>query len=98
VGTVVRIGSRVAAMAVEVRRLLEPPPRMEVKASCPGCGERVVRRQVDGEWVRTAALHLDVEVGCTCLACGIHYRPDQFTWLATLLGCTPVGNLPYLVD
>lgn len=94
VETVSAIGARVAAMAVEVRRLLEPPPRMEVKAACPApdCGVRTVRRKIDGEWIRTAALHLDVETGCSCLSCGSHWRPEQFTWLATLIGCTPVGS------
>ena len=87
VQTVAMIGGRVAAMVADIKAMLEPAHIKSFAAACPNCGERWSRRLVDGEWVRSPVLNIVADVGCSCLACNSRWRPDQYTFLARLLGC-----------
>lgn len=89
--TVTRIAERITGMTIDIKNLLEPARVKTFAAPCPGCGQRWSYRMVDGERLRQPALHLVAEQGCTCLSCRRHWPPDQFVFLAKLLGCDPVG-------
>ncbi|MGE5697104.1 MAG: hypothetical protein ACM4D3_18300 [Candidatus Sericytochromatia bacterium] len=67
--------------------LLDPAPVVHVRQTCPRCGARFAhRRDGAGELVNVRALRVS-ENGCTCSACGAFWPPEQFHWLAQLLGC-----------
>lgn len=72
--------------------VLEPRRHAHLAAACPACEVRMVWRQDDhgGERVQVPALSVDGQTGCTCLACGAHWAPQQLEHLAMVLGCTPV--------
>ncbi len=54
---------------------------------CPSCNQRYVyRRSRFEETVRSDALRVS-ESGAECLGCRAEWAPDQFEWLARLLGC-----------
>ncbi|MCH9735647.1 MAG: hypothetical protein K0U78_14045 [Actinomycetia bacterium] len=58
-----------------------------LRMPCPSCGSRLsYRRSSGGEPVRSDALRVS-EDGCDCLVCRATWSPDQFPWLARLLGC-----------
>jgi hypothetical protein len=60
---------------------------VSLELPCPRCGARFAyRRDSTGESVRVWALRASVD-GCMCLACRALWPPDQFDWLARLLGC-----------
>ncbi|CAM3430974.1 hypothetical protein [Tsukamurella hominis] len=89
----------VAARALErwakqIDDLLDPPPRIDLAAPCPACGESIAyRRDSAGETVRSAALQVSSD-GCTCLCCHYTWTPDYFTHLARTIGCAlPAGVL-----
>lgn len=54
--------------------------------ACPVCGQQHVFRHRDGEYVRTPALTVS-EDGAECGSCRAAWTPEQFGFLATLLGC-----------
>lgn len=84
----------IRSWSVAVRTLLDPPRVFTVAAPCPACGTRSVHRQVAGESVRTPALQLVANTGCTCLACHTHWAPEKYLFLCRLLGFTlPAGVL-----
>lgn len=58
-----------------------------LRMACPVCGQRYTyRRNNAGETVRVDALRVS-EGGCDCSACHAGWTPDEFHWLARLLGC-----------
>lgn len=73
--------------AVVAAELLDREAKVFLPMPCPRCGARVAyRSSTYGERVRSRALRV-TSSGCTCLACGATWGPDQFHWLARLLGC-----------
>lgn len=82
-----------SSWANKIRTLLDPPRRMHLAAPCPECGVSMVLRRDEsvGEDVRSPALQVDGRSGCDCLACGRHWAPEQFEFLARVLGCPPPG-------
>lgn len=69
----------------------DKPPAVALRMPCPSCGETWSYRQNAGEAVRAWALRVS-EDGCTCLGCRAFWTPDQFEWLAKLLGCEPLPS------
>jgi hypothetical protein len=68
--------------------LLADAPRVFLHVPCPRCGERFAyRRDNAGERVRVLALRVS-EHGCRCQGCAAFWPPEQFEWLAQLIGCT----------
>jgi hypothetical protein len=53
---------------------------------CPACGEQYAYRHGGDEWVRSWALRV-TEDGCSCQVCRAFWPPNQFEFLARLLGC-----------
>lgn len=80
--------------AKDIDDLLDPPPRIDLAAPCPACGESVAyRKDSAGETVRSAALQVSSD-GCTCLRCHYTWTPDYFRHLADVIGCPlPEGVL-----
>ena len=67
------------------QELLTPATKIFL-SPCPNCGARVAYRRNDaGERVQTKALKV-TEVECRCQACGACWEPDQYHFLARLLG------------
>jgi uncharacterized protein with PIN domain len=64
-------------------------PAVALRLPCPSCGERFVYRHNAGESVRSWALRMP-EDGCDCLGCRAFWPPEEFHWLARLLGCAPL--------
>jgi hypothetical protein len=72
--------------ALAAAELLAEHPKVSLELPCPRCGASIVyRRNSSGESVRVWALRVG-EDGCLCLACRSFWSPDQFDWLARLLG------------
>jgi hypothetical protein len=84
--------ARVEGWHGQVLRLLDPPPLLELTVACPACGERWVRRVVDGERVRQAALRVDAG-GAACQACEASWSPEGLVEFARLLGVVPANVL-----
>jgi hypothetical protein len=80
------IGGWVLAAA---EMLDERPIRVYLHQPCPRCGQQFTYRDNAGESVRVRALRAS-ENGCKCSACGSFWGPEQFEWLARLLGCEPL--------
>ena len=75
------------AWADDIQTLLNHEHTRHLTAACPACGtETIQHRDSAGELVRSPALQLTIETGCTCQACGYHWAPNQFVELATDLG------------
>lgn len=72
------------AWATSIDVLFDPQHSMHLKSACPQCGEQTTHRpDAAGETVRVPALQIDAIAGCTCLACGAFWPPQQFKALAT---------------
>ena len=73
--------------AVTAAELLgDNTPTVALRLPCPSCGARhVLRRNQAGEAVRVWVLQVS-EHGCRCLRCEASWLPDQFRFLAALLG------------
>ncbi len=70
-----------------VELLGDKPPTLGIRLPCPSCGTKhVPGRNGVGEVVRRWALSIS-EDGARCAACNAVWLPDQFTFLARLLGC-----------
>jgi hypothetical protein len=67
------------------------PTAVALRLPCPSCGEKWAYRHSGAEVVRAWALKV-TETGCECLACRAYWPPDQFEWLARLLGCEPLPS------
>ena len=71
--------------------LLAEAPRVFLHVPCPRCGERFAyRRDNAGERVRVLALRVS-EHGRRCQGCQAFWPPEQFEWLARLLGRSAPG-------
>ncbi len=65
----------------------EAPVVLPLRLPCPSCGQRYIyRRSRSEETVRSDCLRVS-EAGAECLRCRAEWAPDQFEWLARLLGC-----------
>lgn len=65
----------------------EAPVVVPLRMCCPVCNQRYIyRRSRSEETVRSDALRVS-ESGAECLGCRAEWAPDQFEWLARLLGC-----------
>ena len=82
---------RVEAWTLTAVELLgDRSPTVALRLPCPSCERlHVYRRNSGGESVRSWALRVS-EDGCVCLGCRAEWSPDEFHWLARLLGCDPV--------
>jgi hypothetical protein len=62
-----------------------------LRLPCPSCGEHFVYRGHGGSEspVRSWALRV-TESGCECQACRAFWEPQEFEWLAKLLGRVPL--------
>ncbi len=82
------ISGQLERWVVEASQLLgDETTVVSLRMPCPSCGSRFsYRRNSGGESVRLDALRVS-EDGCECLACRANWSPDQFHWLARLLGC-----------
>jgi len=82
------ISSQLERWTVEASQLIgDEAPAVALRLPCPSCGQRYVyRRSGSGESVRTDALKVS-EDGCECSGCRASWAPDEFHWLARLLGC-----------
>lgn len=84
-----QITRAVAEWAAAIDALLDPPRRWTLPSPCPACDTATVyRKDSSGEMVRQPALQIGTQ-GCTCLKCKAHWPPDQFIWLARVLGSLP---------
>jgi hypothetical protein len=72
--------------AITTTELLAPEARVYLRQPCPACGAHHCYRDRSDERVRAPALKVS-ETGCWCGACQAFWSPDQFHWLARLLGC-----------
>lgn len=71
----------------QITHLLDPQSVKTIAAPCPSCGRKTItRRDSAGETVRTPALTVIADQGCTCLACRAHWTPDRYLFLCRLLG------------
>lgn len=80
---------RIERWALVAPELLAETPRVFLEVACPRCGARFAYRESAGERVRARALRVS-EDGCICGVCHAWWPPDQFEFLATLLGCDPL--------
>lgn len=56
-------------------------------APCPACGtDTIEKRDSAGELIRTPALQIVTEKGCTCVACGYVWEPKHYLDLIDQLG------------
>ncbi|MCA9843239.1 MAG: hypothetical protein KC491_01180 [Dehalococcoidia bacterium] len=82
------IAATMESWAVSIEALLRPERHWTLPNPCPACGVRTVYRTVAGEEVRCPALQIGAS-GCTCIRCHTVWPPQQFEWLARLLGYEP---------
>ncbi len=81
------ISARLERWTVEASQLLgDETAVVGLRLPCPVCGQRYTHRHKAGESVRSDALRVS-ELGADCLACGASWSPEEFHWLARLLGC-----------
>ncbi len=72
--------------AEDIRELLRGSAHWTLPNPCPACGtQTVMRRDSGGDLVRQPALQIGGG-GCTCQHCRAAWDPNQFVWLARLLG------------
>jgi hypothetical protein len=64
----------------------DKPPEIPLRLPCPRCAKRYVYRLSAGENVRSWALRIS-EDGARCQSCRATWLPQEFEWLARLLGC-----------
>jgi hypothetical protein len=78
-----------------ILHLLDPESVKHISAACPSCGRAFVHRKDSaGETVRTPALKVVTNQGCTCQACDATWAPDRYMFLCRLLGfALPEGVL-----
>lgn len=86
------IAAETHSFVAAIRALLEPAHVKEIAAPCPSCNRRWHYRQHAGEQIRTAALQVVADVGCTCHRCKAFWPPERYWFLMRLLGLeTPEG-------
>lgn len=82
-----RLAGIVAAWADDITILLEPEHIKHLAADCPACGAATVqKRDSAGEYVRSPALQIITEQGCTCQNCETYWAPNQYIELCKELG------------
>jgi hypothetical protein len=89
------LAAQIDEWVAKIDALLDPPRRWTVPAPCPAidCGATTVyRRDSGGDLVRSPALQINV-AGCVCLACKASWPPEQFVFLAGLIGSLPESVL-----
>lgn len=73
-----------------VELLGDRSPTVALRLPCPACGtKQVYRRNQVGETVRVWALQVS-EDGARCQGCEAAWQPEQFEFLAKLLGLPPL--------
>ncbi len=88
-GLLARYTAEIRGWVVAGAELLAPEPKVYLPMPCPRCDARHAYHDGDGERVRAGALRADAS-GCICGVCRAFWPPDQFEFLATLLGCDPL--------
>lgn len=79
--------------AKEIEELLNPQPQWTLAAECPNCGQAIVYgTDSAGERVRKPALSIGPQ-GCVCQRCRTVWTPDQFLFLARVLGYEPPAGV-----
>lgn len=81
--------------AHQADQLLDPEDthRWDLAARCPACGTATVhRRDTGGDYVRQAALTVTAN-GCVCQKCHTAWAPNQFQFLAKVIGCPEIGGI-----
>ena len=97
VNEVSKIAKTVHAWARQAEALLSGEGEMEVKNSCPECGERYMYRpgpesdKGEPTTIRTPALVVSSR-GARCRWCGTEWGPEMLEWLARLVGAEPVDE------
>ncbi len=67
--------------------------RWDLTAACPACGTKTVyRRDTGGDFVRQSALTVTA-TGCHCQKCHTQWSPDQFQFLARVIGCAEIDGI-----
>src|SRR5262249_13326036 len=88
VATIGHYCDELAHWTIAATELLAPEPRVFLPMPCPRCGARFAYRfNSSGEQVRTGGALRVSERGCECGACHAHWQPEEFHWLARLIGC-----------
>lgn len=73
----------------KIGEILDPTPMVTLSNPCPACGTAIVYRKDDaGETVRQPALQIG-KTGCECQHCHHTWSPDQYVFLARVLGGLP---------
>lgn len=89
--------SIINAWADDIDQLLNHDHVRPLHAPCPTCGAKTVHvRDSAGELVRTPALQISIDTGCTCQnpECGAYWAPEQFVDLCKQLNMPlPAGVL-----
>lgn len=95
VKTVRRLAGIINAWADDIAALLQPEHVKHITASCPACGaDTIQKRDSAGDLVRSPALQVITEQGCTCQVCNHHWAPDKYIDLCRELGFPlPAGVL-----
>jgi predicted RNA-binding Zn-ribbon protein involved in translation (DUF1610 family) len=84
------ITKAVTEWAQAIDDLLNPKPRWTLPYPCPNCGaDEVWRPDSTGVPVRSHALQLSPEHGCTCGKCKANWPPGKFLFLGRLLKTVP---------
>jgi hypothetical protein len=82
---------RIERWAASAAELLDETLAVTLEVPCPSCAASFAyRRDGAGDRVRVRALRVS-EAGCECQACKAFWGPEQFHWLARLLGCPPLA-------
>jgi hypothetical protein len=86
------IAAEVQSFGISIRALVDPVHVKTVSAACPNCKKRWHYRHQSGEQIRTPALQIIAEAGCTCVACKSFWPPQNYLFLMRLLGLdAPAG-------
>ncbi|WP_328360984.1 hypothetical protein OG976_09420 [Mycobacterium sp. NBC_00419] len=83
------------AWADDIDTLLNQSHVQYISAACPCCGAATAqKRDSAGELIRSPALQVIAEYGCTCQQCGYFWAPDKYIDLCQQLGLPlPAGVL-----
>jgi hypothetical protein len=81
-----------------IESMLNPMPNSEIVAPCPQCGTKSVSRRQNGEDIVQPALQIirdkaRTPIACRCQHCGTSWEPNQWEFLANLLGAKPLPNI-----
>ena len=92
-----RFADIINAWADDLTKILNHDHVRYLSAPCPACGAATVQKQDSaGEYIRSPALQISVEAGCTCQneECGYYWAPERFIDLCKAIGMPlPAGVL-----